>query len=88
MSKALPLPADISEVEACVFMGKIRRARQDRAAKEAPVLNEEERLRRENIRLRKALKYSELRNDALNTVLRIGREQYGVDLLKKVGAKQ
>ena len=87
-SKVLPLPADISEVEARVFMGKIRKARQDRASKEAPALSEEERLREENARLRKALEYSELRNDALNTVLRIGREQYGVDLLKKVGAKQ
>ena len=69
-------------------MGKIRKARQDWASKEAPALSEEERLREENARLRKALEYSELRNDALNTVLRIGREQYGVDLLKKVGAKQ
>ena len=38
--------------------------------------------------LRKALAYSELRNEALNEVLKIGREQYGIDLLKKVGAKQ
>ena len=39
-------------------------------------------------RLRKALEYSELRNEALNEVLKIGREQYGIDLLKKAGAKQ
>lgn len=50
--------------------------------------SEEERLREENARLRKALEYSELRNEALNEVLKIGREQYGIDLLKKAGAKQ
>lgn len=38
--------------------------------------------------LRKALEYSELRNEDLNEVLKIGREQLGIDLLKKVGAKQ
>lgn len=50
--------------------------------------SEEERLRDENLRLRKALAYSELRNEALNEVLKIGREKYGIDLLKKAGAKQ
>ena len=49
---------------------------------------EEDKLREENARLRKALEYSELRNEALNEVLKIGREQYGIDLLKKAGAKQ
>ena len=38
--------------------------------------------------LRKALAYSELRNEALHEVLKIGKEQYGLDLLKKAGAKQ
>jgi hypothetical protein len=42
----------------------------------------------ENARLRKALEYSELRNEALNEVLKIGKEKYGIDLLKKAGAKQ
>lgn len=42
----------------------------------------------EIMRLRKALEYSELRNEALHEVLKIGREQFGIDLLKKVGAKQ
>ena len=51
-------------------------------------MTELERLRDENQRLRKALSYSELRNEALNEVLKIGREQYGIDLLKKAGAKQ
>lgn len=48
----------------------------------------EEQLAQEVANLRKALAYSELRNEALNEVLKIGREQYGIDLLKKVGAKQ
>ncbi len=39
-------------------------------------------------RLRKALAYSELRNEALNEVINIGKEEYGIDLLKKAGAKQ
>ena len=48
----------------------------------------EEQLAQEVANLRKALVYSELRNEALTEVLKIGREQYGIDLLKKVGAKQ
>lgn len=51
------------------------------------VKTKEEQLQEEIIRLRKALEYSELRNEALNEVLKIGKEQYGVDLLKKAGAK-
>ncbi len=47
-----------------------------------------ESLKQENDRLRKALAYSELRNEALNELLKIGREEYGVDLLKKAGAKR
>lgn len=48
----------------------------------------EERLAKEVEDLRKALAYSELRNEALHEVLKIGSEQYGIDLLKKAGAKQ
>ena len=51
-------------------------------------MTELEKLRDENLRLRKALSYSELRNEALHEVLRIGRDRYGIDLLKKAGAKQ
>jgi len=29
-----------------------------------------------------------LRNEALHELLKIGREQYGIDLLKKAGAKR
>lgn len=48
----------------------------------------EDELREEISRLRQALKYSELRNEALHEVLKLGKEKYGIDLLKKAGAKQ
>lgn len=38
--------------------------------------------------LRKALQYSELRNEALMEIINIGKKEYGLDLLKKAGAKQ
>lgn len=38
--------------------------------------------------LRKALEYSELRNEGLMELLKIGKEEFGIDLLKKDGAKQ
>lgn len=50
--------------------------------------SKEDLLEEENARLRQALEYSELRNEGLHEVLRIGREEYGIDLLKKAGAKQ
>ena len=83
MNKSVPLPADIQELEKQVFMAK-----KSKEARVPQVKSEEDKLREENARLRKALEYSELRNEALNEVLKIGREQYGIDLLKKAGAKQ
>ena len=83
MNKCVPLPADIQELEKQVFMAK-----KSKEARIPQVKSEEDKLREENARLRKALEYSELRNEALNEVLKIGREQYGIDLLKKAGAKQ
>lgn len=50
--------------------------------------SKEELLEEENARLRQALAYSELRNEGLQEILKIGREEYGIDLLKKAGAKQ
>ena len=82
-NKCVPLPSDIQELEKRVFMAK-----KVRDSKPQQVMSEEEKLRDENARLRKALEYSELRNEALNEVLKIGKEQYGIDLLKKAGAKQ
>lgn len=82
-SEVLSLP---SEMEAKVYMSYKKRKSE---AKPGPVpQTEEERLRDEISRLRKALAYSELRNEALHEVLKIGKEKYGIDLLKKAGAKQ
>ena len=66
-----------------VFMAK-----KLKEAKVPQIKSKEDKLIEENARLRKDLEYSELRNEALNEVLKIGREQYGIDLLKKTGAKQ
>ncbi|MGN0232979.1 MAG: transposase [Bacteroidaceae bacterium] len=83
-SKSLPLPEELSELENQVYMAR----KKSIEVKPSPEQTELERLRDENQRLRKALSYSELRNEALNEVLKIGRERYGIDLLKKAGAKQ
>ena len=83
MKTCVPLPADIQELEKQAFMSN-----KSKEARVPQVKSEEDKLREENARLRKALEYSELRNEALNEVLKIGREQYGIDLLKKAGAKQ
>lgn len=83
-SKPLPLPEELSELETQVYMARKKCIERHPSAE----MTELERLREENQRLRKALSYSKLRNEALNEVLKIGREQYGIDLLKKAGAKQ
>ena len=87
LEKVVSLPSDLNDLLNKVYMAR------DKWRKLHPVVEAEEKseydlLREENQRLRKALEYSELRNEALNEVLKIGREKYGVDLLKKVGAKQ
>ena len=86
MNKCVPLSSDIHELEQQVIMAK--KTRKTNAAVCPQPLSEEERLKAENARLRKALAYSELRNEALHEVLKIGKEQYGIDLLKKAGANQ
>ena len=83
-SKSLSLPEELSELENQVFMAR----KKSIAGNPSSEMTELERLRDENLRLRKALSYSELRNEALHEVLKIGRDQYGIDLLKKAGAKQ
>ena len=57
-------------------------------AKAAAVKTKEEQLQYEISCLRKALEYSELRNEGLIELLRMGKEEFGIDLLKKDGAKQ
>ena len=83
-SKSISLPEELSELENQVYMAR----KKSIAGKPSPAMTELDRLRDENLRLRKALSYSELRNEALPEVLKIGRERYGIDLLKKAGAKQ
>ena len=83
-SKSISLPEELSELENQVYMAR----KKSIAGKPSPAMTELDRLRDENLRLRKALSYSELRNEALHEVLRIGRDRYGIDLLKKAGAKQ
>jgi transposase-like protein len=79
--KELPLSSELLRK-----LGQMRKRKATETAKASRTREEE--LEDEIIRLRKALEYSELRNEALNEVLKIGREQFGVDLLKKAGAKQ
>ena len=83
-SKSLSLPQELSELEDQVYMAR----KKSIAGNPSSEMTELERLRDENLRLRKALSYSELRNEALHEVLKIGRDRYGIDLLKKAGAKQ
>jgi len=47
-----------------------------------------EELEEENIRLRKSLLESELRTQALNTMIDLAEENYGISLRKNSGAKQ
>lgn len=83
-SKSLSLPEELSELENRVYMAR----KKSIEIKSSHDMTELEKLRDENFRLRKALSYSELRNEALNEVLKISRERYGIDFLKKAGAKQ
>ena len=53
----------------------------------APLTREEE-LEAQVSNLKKALEYSELRNQGLMKVIEISSKEYGEDLLKKAGAKQ
>lgn len=83
-SKLLPLPENLTELEEQVYMGR----KQKSQAVQSPQKSELELLREENARLRKALSYSELRNEALLEVIKISSDRHGEDLLKKAGAKQ
>ena len=76
----------MSELESKVYMAQ-KKHKSERPSAARPS-TEEERLRGEISRLRKALAYSELRNEALNEVIKISKEKYGIDLLKKAGARQ
>lgn len=75
-NKIVTLPTDIVEHKKDACMPHTANT-QDQFS-----LSKEKQLSSENARLLKALEYSELRNEALNEVLKIGREHYGIDLLK------
>lgn len=70
------------------LFNKLSDMRKKRLEHESSIPESAEALKSEIAHLRKALEYSELRNEALHEVLKIGHEEYGIDLLKKAGAKQ
>lgn len=70
------------------LLTKLTEMRKKRTEEQLHPVESPESLQKEITRLRKALEYSELRNEALSELLKIGREEYGIDLLKKAGAKQ
>ena len=55
---------------------------------EKVALTREEELEAQVSKLKKALEYSELRNQGLMKVIEICSKEYGEDLLKKAGSKQ
>lgn len=73
--------------ELCSKLEAMQKSRKQRDTSNVPLTREQE-LEAEIQRLKQALEYSELRNEALYEVIKIGHEQYGIDLLKKAGAKQ
>lgn len=73
--------------ELCSKLESMQKSKKQSETSNVPLSREQE-LEAEIRRLRQALEYSELRNEALHEVIKIGREQYGIDLLKKAGAKQ
>lgn len=66
---------------------KAMRTKKEKEA-QAKSLTREQELEAKIAMLEKALQYSELRNEALNEVIKVYNESEGVDILKKVGSKQ
>jgi hypothetical protein len=66
---------------------KVKAMRSKKDMEKAPLSREEE-LEEQVSNLKKALEYSELRNQGLMKVIEISSKEYGEDLLKKAGAKQ
>lgn len=80
-SKSLSLSSEIIE--------RVQTMRNNREKKTARrELTREEKLEARIAMLEKALQYSELRNEALNEVIKVYNESEGVDILKKVGSKR
>lgn len=69
------------------IINKVKAMRKNKEKKNAAKTREEE-LEQQVANLKKALEYSELRNQGLMKVIEICSDEYGEDLLKKTGAKQ
>ena len=69
------------------IIAKLKVMRSKKDMEKAPLTREEE-LEAQVSNLKKALEYSELRNQGLMKVIEISSKEYGEDLLKKAGAKQ
>ena len=67
---------------------KSMRSKKEASAASKATQTREQVLESQIVNLRKALTYSELRNEGLMELLRMGKEEFGIDLLKKDGAKQ
>lgn len=86
--KAFPLDSkSLSLSSATIEKVKSMRARKEKES-QSKVLTREQELEAKIAMLEKALQYSELRNEALNEVIKVYNESEGVDILKKVGSKQ
>lgn len=66
---------------------RVKAMRKKKEQETSPKTREEE-LEQQISNLRKALEYSELRNQGLMKVIEICSKEYGEDLLKKAGARQ
>ena len=86
--KAFPLDSkSLSLSSETIEKVKAMRTKKEKAA-QTKTLTREQELEARIAMLEKALQYSELRNEALNEVIKVYNESEGVDILKKVGSKQ
>ena len=87
-SKSFPLDSKSLSLSAeAIEKVKAMRTKKEKAA-QTKTLTREQELEAKIAMLEKALQYSELRNEALNEVIKVYNESEGVDILKKVGSKQ
>ena len=70
-----------------IIITKVKAMRSKKDLEKSALTHEEE-LERQVSNLKKALEYSELRNQGLMKIIEISSKEYGEDLLKKAGAKQ
>lgn len=86
--KAFPLDTkSLSLSSETIERVKAMRTKKEKEA-QAKNLTREQELEAKIAMLEKALQYSELRNEALNEVIKVYNESEGVDIIKKVGSKQ